>query len=520
MRLEEKPTPCPAGAWPANVLALLTLLLLPLYMPTGYVELVDAKFRLLLWLAGAGTVVVLLGWAVSRAKGQRRSLPRLDATWLPLPVLCLSYTIAWLMAEDRRTALWGLAGRHNGLVMLLACTALYLLVRRFGGGIPAGYYGRLLAGAGCVVTLLCWANFFMLDPLGVYYTFLPETGKLFLGPVGNINFYGAYLAICLPLAAWELMTANDRADALLWGAASVCLGSGLIAAGSDAAWLGAFCAVAVLCMARTVTGSRLARLCAAGAVWAVCALAAGFAAAHLPIRDELRTISGFVCRPWAAALLAIAFGAAALLLRGRKALRSWRFMRGLGVVLVLGAAAAVAAANLTAVPLGPLEDVLRFSDSWGSNRGFAWQRLWQVWRDDITPMQKLFGLGGDAVAARLKIDDYSIKYMILLNGETFDSAHNEYLQHLVCGGAVGLAAWLAFLVVSIRKGLRTAPGLAAAIFGYAVQAFFSISMPGVLPLVFVLAALCGQPRPVATRGWYRCLAGAAAAAPLLWMLAG
>lgn len=25
MRLEEKPTPCPAGAWPANVLALLTL---------------------------------------------------------------------------------------------------------------------------------------------------------------------------------------------------------------------------------------------------------------------------------------------------------------------------------------------------------------------------------------------------------------------------------------------------------------------------------------------------------------
>ena len=155
-------------------------------------------------------------------------------------------------------------------------------------------------------------------------------------------------------------------------------------------------------MAKTVTGSRLARLCAAGAVWAVCALAAGVAAAHLPIRDELRTISGFVCRPWVAAVLAAAFGAAALLLRGRKTLRSWRFMRGLGIAAVLGTVAAVAAANLTAVPLGPLEDVLRFSDSWGSNRGFAWQRLWQVWRDDITPLQKLFGLGGDAAAARLK----------------------------------------------------------------------------------------------------------------------
>ena len=75
MRLEEKPMPCPAGAWLANVLALLTLFLLPLYMPTGYVKLVDAKFRLLLWLAGGGAGAVLLSWVVSRAKGQRRSRP-------------------------------------------------------------------------------------------------------------------------------------------------------------------------------------------------------------------------------------------------------------------------------------------------------------------------------------------------------------------------------------------------------------------------------------------------------------
>ena len=519
MRLEEKPRACPAGALPANVLALMVLLLLPLYMPTGYVGLIDAKFRLLLWLAGLGTAAVLIGWGYSRAKGQRRSLPKWDISWLPLPVLCLSYGIAWWFAEDRTTALWGLDGRRNGLILLLACTVLYLLVRRFGGGIPAAYYGRLLAGAGCVVTLLCWANFFMLDPLGVYYTFLPETGKLFLGPVGNINFYGAYLTLCLPLAVWELLTANDRSDILLWGAAVVCLGSGLLAAGSDAAWLGAACAVAVLCMARRVNGGRLARLCAAGAAWALCALIAGLAAAHLPIRGELRTISAFVCRPVAALPLAMLLGLAALLLRGKSGLRSWQLIRALGIVLVLGAVGAFAVANLTAVPLGRWEDVLRFSDSWGSNRGFAWQRLWQVWRDDITPFQKLFGLGGDAAAARLKIDDYSVKYMILLNGDTFDSAHNEYLQHLVCGGAVGLAAWLAFLAVSVRKGLRTAPGLAGAILGYAVQAFFSISMPGVLPLVFVLAALGSQPQPLAARGWYRCLACAAAAAPLVWLLA-
>ncbi len=80
-------------------------------------------------------------------------------------------------------------------------------------------------------------------------------------------------------------------------------------------------------------------------------------------------------------------------------------------------------------------------------------------------------------------------------------------------GVVGLTSWLAFLGLHVRRGLRTAPGLAAAILGYAVQAFFSISMPGVLPLVFVLAALCVKPQPLAARGWYRSLLGLVMAAP-------
>lgn len=165
----------------------------------------------------------------------------------------------------------------------------------------------------------------------------------------------------------------------------------------------------------------------------------------------------------------------------------------LGVLTVLLAAELFVAANFTSILPESLAASLRFDDQWGSNRGFAWKRLWTVYKDDLTPLQMVFGLGGDAANARLNIDDYSVKYMTLLNGDVFDSAHNEYLQHLLCGGAVGLAAWLAFLAGHIRRGLRTAPGLALAVFGYAVQAFFSISMPGVLPLVFVLAALCVKP---------------------------
>lgn len=234
MHLPERPLRCAPAAIAGNVLTLAALLLLPLYMPSGYVGLVDAKFHLLLWLAGGGP---LRCWSGRLWLGLRGRAPavRLDlATALPLPVLCLSYTVAWFFAEDRALALWGLAGRYNGLLMLLACTVLYFVVRLVGGGVPSVWFGRLLAGAGCAVTLLSWLNFFMADPLDAYYSFLPGRGGLFLGTVGNINFYGALLDICLPIAVWELLTAPDRDTARRWGAVSVCLGTGLIAAGSDA----------------------------------------------------------------------------------------------------------------------------------------------------------------------------------------------------------------------------------------------------------------------------------------------
>ena len=209
MHLPERPLRCAPAAIAGNVLTLAALLLLPLYMPSGYVGLVDAKFHLLLWLAGAGAA--LLVWRLWLGLRGRAPAVRLDlATALPLPVLCLSYTVAWFFAEDRALALWGLAGRYNGLLMLLACTVLYFVVRLVGGGVPSVWFGRLLAGAGCAVTLLSWLNFFMADPLDAYYSFLPGRGGLFLGTVGNINFYGALLDICLPIAVWELLTAPDR----------------------------------------------------------------------------------------------------------------------------------------------------------------------------------------------------------------------------------------------------------------------------------------------------------------------
>ena len=510
MRLQKNRNKAPAGSLVAGTAALAALVLLPLYMMNGYVELIKGKFCLLLVLAFTACLAAPFG-----GKGSR--LPKKEAaSWLPLPVLCAAYAAALAMAEHKQAAFWGIAGRNNGLLLLLACTALYFVVREHAASLPAEGLTAALVFVGCGTTAISLANFFMLDPLDAYYSLLPGKGELFLGTEGNSNFYGALLCLCVPLAAQKLAAAQQKRAGIGWGAALVWLALGLVAAGSDAAWLGAFAGLCLLlCRKKTGSGGTQ-RLLAAGAAWGLAAFLLGLAARALPTRTALRTISNAITLPGPALALAGLLAALAAVLYKHPGIPAWHVARwGVGTVCVL-AAAVLAAANLSSVSLGGLEDVLRFSDRWGSNRGFVWSRLWQIWRDDITWPQRLFGLGGDAVYYRLQIDNYA-DYAKILNGAAFDSAHSEYLQHLLCGGLVGLGAWLAFLEVHIRRGMRTQPGIAAAVLAYAVQAAFSISMPGVLPLVFVLGALCWAENTQGVHLMRRCMGLLAAAAlPLCW----
>lgn len=77
----------------------------------------------------------------------------------------------------------------------------------------------------------------------------------------------------------------------------------------------------------------------------------------------------------------------------------------------------------------------------------------------------------------------------------FDTAHNEYLQILVCQGVLGLLAYIVFLGGVFLKGIRKAfknpliMAVLAAFVGYGVQAFFNISLPIVSQILWVLAGM-------------------------------
>ena len=177
--------------------------------------------------------------------------------------------------------------------------------------------------------------------------------------------------------------------------------------------------------------------------------------------------------------------------------------------MVLGAGALVfLLANLwPGFPsLGALDNFFVFNDDWGTYRGVAWKAAWGTWAD-AQLWRKLVGYGpgmmhqaveawaGDAMTPRMA---------------TFYAAHNEYLEQLLSTGILGLAAWLVFVVSSLRRGFArwgsagVAPVLLA-LCSYLAQEVVSIRVSMIFPEVMLLFGLlaawfspaCRAPAPAA-----------------------
>ena len=79
MRLQKNRNKAPAGSLAAGTAALAALVLLPLYMMNGYVELIKGKFCLLLVLAFTACLAAPFGGNGFRLQKKEA------ASWLPLP---------------------------------------------------------------------------------------------------------------------------------------------------------------------------------------------------------------------------------------------------------------------------------------------------------------------------------------------------------------------------------------------------------------------------------------------------
>ena len=129
-----------------------------------------------------------------------------------------------------------------------------------------------------------------------------------------------------------------------------------------------------------------------------------------------------------------------------------------------------------------------FNDDWGTHRGHNWRIAMTNYIKNFNVFKKLFGYGPDTyliITERSFYQDMIEKY-----GEIYDSAHNEYLNYLLCEGILGLVSYLGTFIsalwISFKDAKKNPLVLAAfmAVLSYMVQAVVNIAIPISTPIFF------------------------------------
>lgn len=461
----------------------LVLLGLPLVVHDGYFDITETKtvfFTIASMVYLVFRLVIALQFGFSREKVTILEYFAFAFAFLTL----FSSVISGFFGES----FLGVRGRWQGTGMMMLYALLFFSLRRTDWRerdlfVPMAA-GLLLSGGLAVIQHMGW------DVLGMEKGMVETDLGRYISTLGNINFAGAALTLFLPLAVCRLLTAEERKNCIFWCAASVTGLWAVIAVRSESTILGLGITLAVmpLLLRRFPSAVRrwpltLPALVVAMQLYRLAAWAAG---------AYLSALTRILMHPLASAVLFFLGTGLWLLLRRGEDAAMVRFIRAYGYILAALLVAGTAALILlntvwTRIPLGSLSDWLRFSASWGTDRGRIWPYCISIFRRYDLP-EKLFG-GGCGILPRIDLGHRIFADAVL------DTAHCEYLQILINWGLLGLAAYLGWIGSAFFRGVRQgeAPALSAAILAYAVQAAVNIAQaPGVC-LFFVLLPLAAFP---------------------------
>lgn len=485
----------------AAAYAFLFMLLHPLVYDNYFFNINRFKFAVFAYGAFAALIVYLLLCLLRRRAmaGQTYEPFRLTLSDGGMALFVVGAAVSCAMSKDSYSAFTGDEGRLTGLLFVLALGAVYIVVSRSVHAQKCAVAGLAISGAVCAVVGIL--HFFYVDPLGFQEKLNKKDIVAFISTIGNINFFGSFLCLHIPLCAGLMF--RDR----WYVRAPMCL---LIAAGSLAVVVSrtdaALFAPAIAIVFSFYTGVKSKRALA-GACLTAASVFAGFWVSGVLIGDDSLThmpldgnLAAYIADgPVFMAVLAVLFSAVAFALfceHDRQFTKKYvSLVRKIILYLLILALTAVICAFIyytfinTDVKLtGPMR-FLRFRDKWGSNRGGVWVRCLKLWNESDWRV-KLLGFGPDLL--KKPLGDRFGKEIAAYCNLSFNNAHNELIQYLLTQGIVGLTGHLmvfAGFILSMYKRAQSDICARAALFGAIVlfiNSLVSVNQPITTPLMFAM----------------------------------
>ncbi|MGN0774566.1 MAG: hypothetical protein ACI4MP_12345 [Candidatus Ventricola sp.] len=444
-------------------------------------------------------LALLMAAAMLLARGKDKRMPHPGRMSRLLMLLFLiSCVISCARVGFESATLDGSEGRYCGLIFMLCCGAAFFIISE------SGACGKLLAPivvCAAAVALLGLVNAMGFDPLGFYERIKKGQETVFLSTIGHFDFFGTYLVLLFPLAGGQFVFSQKKGMRAFGLSCAAVMAMGAMASRTDSALIGLHLACFALL---ALSGSSLSEMARALALWAmVCAalpvtcVLLGYSA----FQPEIAGLPGLLFELHAGELLcalllvlsAVCFHLARC---GRKApgrkktaavlLAGFAF----AALLLLGAMVYFSAVD-TRTDLGEAAAFLRFNDSWGSLRGFAWIRSMRAFAD-ASAAQKLFGAGMELTLRVLTpyFDDPS-----MLRYGVFNDPHCQPLQMLLTCGLLGMTAFVLFYAAMLATLLRHAGqdplpcGAFASVFAYSIVLLINVTQPILIATYFSVCAL-------------------------------
>lgn len=410
--------------------------------------------------------------------------------------------LSTLLSQFRYESFWGNEGRFSGLFLMTIYVIAYFVISRCYRPHPICIYACMAAG--CAVFAFGVTDFLSMDIFHFKEEILHNQIHMFMSTIGNINFYASYAGLVGAAAATIYATWTKKPGTAVWFLLMTFSFVGIVVSNSDSVYLGlgALLGFLPLYLFKDRRGIRrylmvVSSFLLALSFYKLCALRyadiimepSGFNGAVVSIGIFFKLSIAF----WI--LTAIVYGVDYKLQRqneeiGKKAKVIW------GIFLLL-AMAAVAGILIDANVLGhggrygSLRGMVEFNDHWGTNRGFAWRKAIENYKE-FPLIRKIFGYGPETFGIISYF--HNMPESKEFSGELFDNAHNEYLQFLITIGPAATAAYIGFLALSVRDMVKChcSPyvlGMAFAVTGYAAQAFVNINQPASTPIMWTFLGM-------------------------------
>ncbi len=479
-----------------HVYLFLLMVILPYYMPEGYVKLGLYKYTFFREV-GVQCLFMMLPAVLMLFVRQWKNLAwsHVCVTENAMFFYAVAVMLSYICTEWKEQAVWGAEGWFMGLISQLMFVAVYFVVSRFGEKIKIWYAIFLAASSG--VFLIGLLNRFSIYLFGMD----PNEPTYFISTIGNINWFGGYWSVLFPIGIvlyWDSIWVKwwERTILVLYVGLGYMVG---IVQGSSSGFLVLGVVLFLLFVMSFEENGRLLRWLELMLLLAGSAMAVGIIKWLFP--SALNYESALEEWLTQTAVCNVLFWGTAVCY-----MIVWYFLRirqkTLGMLcqwVRRSAVVTVCLAGLTIVIMAVCSNIvsdgdsfLRFDRYWGNGRGAAWMAGGKVFAA-MPPARKLVGAGPDSFENIVYDDPWAAEVLCSVFGTSrLTNAHNELLTVLVNTGICGALSYAAIFLTAILRQFRGGRHeklllvSAVSILAYTVHNAVSFQQVVSTPAVFVL----------------------------------